>query len=547
MLYRDRRFIHVIVIASLALPAAGLFGMASPKKAGPRPNILYIMTDQQPVSCVAAYGNKIIKTPNLDSLARSGCTFHSAYIAAFPCSPSRACQLSGRYAHNHGVVTNDVLFDEKVPTLGNICRAAGYDTAHFGKWHLGGHIYRDPKEKDPLARYGGKWHYQRVPNNKDFQFEKVVGGFGEDKPQHGFDTWVGGWVHYRNYLRQVGLDNLLKGRWRIGGHNNYPSGSEGTHIYSMIPEEHNMAPFLSGHAEKYIRDRAKTEKPWCVVLSYYGPHLPVSPPKPWDTMYSLDQVTLPANHNDKLEGKPKSQQQGERTYKLGTWNKNQYKDYVRRYWGYCSFIDQQIGKVFDALRETGQWDNTIVLFTADHGDMVAAHGMIFKLGHCGYEELFRVPTMIYIPSVTKPGSQTKALVSNIDFLPTLLEAINIPAPGGVEGKSLLPLIKGKTKKHRDMIFSVDANRSLICRDKRYKFVLNWNKRDLDELYDLLADPGELNNLAYKSEYASIKSRMLELILDWLRETKYPYVQTVEEAAARQPAAIGGKKGNQARG
>ncbi|MHC4676755.1 MAG: sulfatase-like hydrolase/transferase [Planctomycetota bacterium] len=292
---------YIIVTMLLLLPVSSLLGM-SPAKAPRRPNILYIMTDQQPVSCVGAYGNPIIKTPHLDKLAEVGCTFHSAYIAAFPCSPSRACQLSGRYAHHHGVTTNDVLFDEKIPSLGNICKAAGYDTAYFGKWHLGGHVYRFPRGTVSQNRHWA-WYYKRVADEKGFKFEQIPGGPGDDEPCHGFDTWAGGWKQYRQYLIDVGLGELLKKRRMVGGHNNLPSGREGEHIYSMIPEEHNVDVFLAGHAEKYIRTHADTKRPWCMVLSIFAPHLPVSPPKPWDTMYSVDQVTLPANLRDRHPGR----------------------------------------------------------------------------------------------------------------------------------------------------------------------------------------------------------------------------------------------------
>ncbi|MHC4795122.1 MAG: sulfatase-like hydrolase/transferase [Planctomycetota bacterium] len=530
---RGRRqvFIKSTGVVVLAIVAGFIINVPA-HAARQRPNILYIVTDQQPVSCVAAYGNKILKTPHLDQLAEAGCTFHSSYIAAFPCSPSRASQLSGRYAHNHGVVENDVLFDEKIPCLGDLCKAAGYDTGYFGKWHLGGYMYRCPQASRPKD-VSGKWFWQRVESEEGYKFKAVPGGLGEDGPQHGFETWVGGWKHFRDYLRTVGFDEIIEKRPRTGCHVIAPSGPDRKHVYSLIPEEHHVASFLARNAERFIRERATSEKPWCAVLSFYGPHHPVAPPKPWDEMYSLDQITLPENHYDTLEGKPASQRTEGNCYVLPRWDNNQFKDYIRRYWGYCSYIDKQIGRVLTALSDTNQWDNTITLFTSDHGDMIGAHGMIFKLGHCGYEELYRVPTIIYIPDVTKPGSRMDALASNIDFLPTLLEASGITIPVGIDGKSLLPLVKGKTTQHREMVFADSFNRSLICRDRRYKFVLNWNERGLDELYDLKADPGELKNLAYVAQYAELATKMRQQILDWLRETKHPYVEIVSRETAKQ--------------
>jgi len=497
-----------------------------------RPNILYIMTDQQPISCVATYGNTIIKTPHLDMLAQAGCTFYSSYIAAFPCSPSRASQLSGRYAHNHGVIENDVLFDTKVHCLGDLCKAAGYDTGYFGKWHLGGYMYRCPQARRPKD-VDGKWFWQRVESAEGYQFKSVPGGLGEDGPQHGFETWVGGWKHYRTYLQQVGLNGIFEKHPRTGCHIMAPSGPDRKHSYSLIPQEHHVASFLARNAERFIRARAMGNRPWCAVLSFYGPHHPVVPPKPWDEMYALDQVALPENHSDTLQGKPASQRTEGNCYVLPRWDKNQFKDYIRRYWGYCSYIDQQIGRILSALHDTDQWDNTIILFTSDHGDMVGAHGMIYKLGYCGYDELYRVPTILYIPGKTKPRSRTDALVSNIDFLPTLLEASGISIPLDIDGKSLLPLVKGETEQHREMVFADCYNHSLICREKRYKFVLNWNNREQDELYDLEADPGELTNLVYVSRYASVVASMKQRIINWLRETNHPYVTIISREASKE--------------
>jgi len=523
-----KKYLHFKWIIFLLLITIG--PLSKYLHASKRPNILYIMTDQQPVNCVAVYGNPVIQTPNLDKLAASGITFHSAYIAAFPCSPSRACQFSGRYAHHHGVVKNDVIFDKRIPSLGGICKASGYDTAFFGKWHLGGNMYRNPNAKDPLE-HRGAWYYKRIKNKSGFEFTKAPGGLSENFPQHGFETWVGGWKHYQEYLQKVGLNEQVKKHWNIGAHTIAPSGKEGNHIYSKIPQEHHMSAFLASQAEGYLREHASNKKPWCIVLSFYGPHQPVAPPQPWDTMYSLDQISLPDNHRDPLTNKPTSQQKNRVCYRLGKWTDDQFKDYLRRYWAYCSYIDQQVGRVLNALHETRQWHNTIILFTSDHGDMNASHGMIYKLGYCGYEELFLVPAILSIPGTSKPGSHTNAMVSNIDFLPTLLEAVGITLPKGIDGKSLIPLIKGETAHHRDMIFSDNVNQSLICRDRHYKFVLNWEDNELDELYNLEKDPGELKNLAYIPEYQQVKLKMMQHIFDWLDRTNHPYADQIKKKAA----------------
>ena len=327
-------------------------------------NLLWIMTDQQPVHMLSAYANPGPETPHLDRLAREGMRFDRMYIAAFPCSPSRSCMLTGRYAHNHGVTTNDVPLDKSVPALGDIMKAAGYHTGYIGKWHLSGSMYRNIPGAKPFE---GRWYYKRVEDATGYRYSKEEGDTGEDAPAHGFDHWVGGWKHYHDYLKAQGLGELVEGR--IGNHNDAPSGPEGTHIYSKIPEEHHMAAFFAKEAASFITDQQESEDPFSLVLSFFGPHLPVAPPKPWDERYSLDEVPLPENWQDPLKGKPDRQRSNRRCYKGKDWEERQFRDYVRRYWGYCSYIDAQIGRVFKALDESGQMDTTLVLFTSDHGDM----------------------------------------------------------------------------------------------------------------------------------------------------------------------------------
>lgn len=525
-----RDFLRTTGIAGVAL-GTGAVSLAQP--APRRLNILYVMTDQQPTSGAEGYGNPVIQTPALAELARRGCRFDRFYIAGFPCSPSRTCMMSGLYPHHHGVVQNDIIYDPQIPSFGDVCHAAGYDTGYFGKWHLGGNMYRG-REDNRARGFGGDWYFRRVESPDGFKFEAAAGGVGEDKPQHGFTTWEGGWEQYHQWLRDQGQGELLTKFPSLGNHNDAPSGPEGTHHWSQIPAEYHMEAFFAGQADRFIRSHAGTGNPWCAVLSFFGPHSPVAPPRPWDEKYTLEQAGLPPNHYDKLEGKPITQRASAQCYMLPRWNDGQFMDYRRRYFGYCSYIDHQIGRVFQALQETNQWDNTIVVFTSDHGDMVGAHGMILKLGCCGYEELYRVPTFVHIPGVTRAGSSTDALASNIDFMPTLLEATGLSVPSNLDGKSLLPLLRGETSRHRQAIFSDCSDSSLITRDERHKFVLNWKRRDLDELYDLQSDPGEMTNLAYDPAHKATADQMRKRVLDWTAETTHPFAAVIAAQAAKTP-------------
>ena len=502
--------------------------------ASKRYNIVLMMTDQQPRQSLGCYGNPHNPTPHLDELAASGVRFDNFYIAGFPCGPSRGSLFSGRYPHSHGVVQNDVLFRPEVPSLGNILSPQGYDMAYVGKWHLGGQAYRHVEGAEP---YEGAWYLERTPSEEGFKFVKVKDGGGEDEPQHGFEArWVGGWRHYRQYLREVGLGEAVDAYPNMGAHHIWPSGGDEGHCYSQVPEEHHVEAFLARQAIDFIQQRRPDDPPFGLVLSFYGPHLPVAPPRPWDEKFALDEITLPDNHWDHMENKAYEVRYAGPSYKLDEWSEQQFKDYVRRYWGFCAYIDEQVGRVLAALSQTGLDENTIVIFTTDHGDMVAAHGMVWKWDHCGYEELLHIPLIMRVPGLTCPGSAISALTSNIDILPTLLELAEVDQRPGIQGRSMLPLLSGEQNSFRQHVFCDSSDMNITTYDGRWKYVLNWNPRDIDELYDLGSDPGEMNNLANEPGFGQIVEEMQQRIFKWLDDTGHPYASVIRRAA-RQPVSV----------
>jgi arylsulfatase A-like enzyme len=505
-----RRAVFMGAIGILLWPAAVRAATAV------RPNILVIITDQQPTSTIGAYGNPQIKTPNIDRLAREGVRFEQFHIAAFPCCPSRACYWTGRWPQHHGVLTNEVALAADIPTLGSIARAAGYQAAFVGKWHLGGSMYV-VSDKD-------KWSMRRVADAEDYAFDrKGPWRGGEDKPQGGFlDKWVGGWTQYQEYLRRVGL----AGFGQIGCHNMAPSGPDDTHSYSRVGAEHHEAAFLAGEAERFIRHQRDRTKPFCLVLSIYGPHHPVAPPKPWDTLYDPQSVPLPENFHDDLSGKPLAQQNDPMCRQAGRWSDAQFRDYLARYWGYCSYIDQQVGRVLTALDDEKILDQTIVVYTTDHGDMVAAHGFVFKLCS-GYDELMRVPMIIRYPKAIRPG-KTDALAQSIDVLPTLLDLCGIPIPPGVDGRSLAGLLAGKAAAVRDEVVTVMMRTVMLAtRDWKLVYTSSREAGTSVELYDRHRRPLEVTNRAGRAADAAALREMEARLVRWLHESGYPYADVIE--------------------
>lgn len=488
-------------------------------------NVLFIMTDQQPVSTLGCYGNPLSPTPNLDRLAKTGMRFDNFHISAFPCSPSRASMLTGLYPQKHGVVTNNVPLEDEIPSLGFIMQKSGRNTAYFGKSHLKGHMYRDVPWRNP---YSGSWYWKRIPDDREYRFERKEGGYGEDQAQLGFETWAGGWKDYHWYLKTAGLGNLLDERPIPGNHNDLPSAGRDEHRYSRLPQEHHMASFFSQKAVQFIRSQSKHTKnqPFGMVLSFYGPHLPVAPPVPWNDMYAIDRCPLPLNHQDALEGKPPEQKNNDVCYMLPRWDEYQFRDYIRRYYGYCSYIDEQIGKVLDTLTECGLDESTIVIFTSDHGDMIAAHGFIYKMDNCCYRELENVPFIIRVPGFTEPGTVCKSLVESVDILPTLIDVMDLPEVKGVQGKSFRNVITSPDISIRDRVFIHWNGPTFITLDSRWKYALH-TRSEIDELYHIREDPGELQNLAMDTEFKGTLIEKRQEIYAWLRESGYPYADIIE--------------------
>jgi len=497
-----------------------------------RPNILFIMTDQEPTTTSGCYGNKVIRTPVRDSLAENGMRFDNNYVAAYPCTPSRATQITGLWVHDHGLVTNGIVLDQKHPTLGSLLSEAGYDTTWIGKSHMGGWFEPHSEETCP--------YHELEMTDMGYRWKKHPGGAGgEDYVLNGFQTWVSGWSDYRAYLQTTDLpDEIKQDRW-VGGHQVMQSGPDSEHVYSRLTAEHHMAHWMADEAVKAVDAAKDSENPFLMVLSFYAPHHPVAPPRPYDTMYDLDDIELPESFDapQALKNTPPGNSHNLTNTAGVNWTKDQCRDYLRRYYGYVSYLDDQMARVMNALKSSGQHDDTIVVFTSDHGDMMCEQGLIYKHTFNGYDALMNVPLIVQWPGHIKPGSVHEGLASHIDLLPTLLELAGRDIPEGLDGKSMADVLTGDADMARDRVFCDVNNNGLMMREGRWKFVLNAALSDgefvrkIDELYDLESDPHEITNLALEPEHQERVEAMRQRIFEWLDEVEYPYAHLIREAAA----------------
>jgi arylsulfatase len=318
------------------------------------------------------------------------------------------------------------------------------------------------------------------------------------------------------------------------------TGPDSEHAYSRLTAEHHMEGWLAGEAVDALGKLKDSDKPFCMVVSFYGPHHPCAPPKPYDDMYALEDIELPESFDAPQDKKndPPGNPWGLTNNVREKWTVEQCKDYIRRYLGGVTYIDDQMTRVLDALKANGLEDNTIIMFSCDHGEMMCEQGLIYKHVFNGYDTLMKVPLLVQWPGHIEAGKVHEGLTSHVDLMPTLLALAGADIPDQVDGKSMADVLTGDADVAREEIFCDVANHGYMTRKGQWKFVLNASVlkgefiRKLDELYDLESDPNEITNLADEPEHAERVAVMKERVLTWLAESGHPYADKIREAAER---------------
>jgi choline-sulfatase len=450
-----------------------------------KPNILFLLTDQHRYDAVSSNGAPVCQTPAMDEVANKGMRFTRAYTPIALCSPARGSIMTGLFPHNHGLLANmsdfNGVFSRQLPgktNFPNLLRQAGYQTGFTGKWHIS-------QEKDY-----GFWTFDRFHPNSEWKDHVQTPGV-EDY-----------FVHEVQRM-EWGDEAPFCGR-------------------SILSEEDQHDTWVADQAIDMIRSFSQKDKPFFVSSCFFGPHFPFSVPEPYDTMYDPDSVERWGNFDDMFINKPTVQQK-----EMMRWNASHltwpdWQKVIAHYWGYVSFIDAQIKRILDELKSQGLDENTIVIYTSDHGDMLGSH-RIFNKGMNMYEETHHIPLMISWPSVTSPGTVCSDFVSLVDLMPTILEAGEATIPEKLDGRSLMPLLQGNTPEDwRDEIFcEFHGYEPALCtirmvRTEKWKYV--YNPTSEDELYDMESDPHELHNLAHMQGFKHVLRRMKNIMAKWLKET-----------------------------
>ncbi len=509
-----RLFMQQSALTTGALAAAGnVRADQSPQKP---PNILFIMTDQQRYDGVAANGNRLIKTPHLDRLAKQSANFSHAFVQAPVCVPARASFFTGRYAHAHRNRVNYTPIDRRTVLLPARLRKAGYQTALIGKLHL---FYYHPPSNENAQKTG---------------FDHVELHDGTRRT----DRWsdYAAWREKHDPLRRVYYRSLAKDDPQLSR-----GLKPGTNPFRCaIDDEFTDTTWTGERTCAALRELAKHDRPFFLYSSFWKPHSPFEVPVPFDSLYNDVDFPLP-----KAESLAEIQQLPLPLQKLILRGKKPPYDMDRKrlQWIYRSYyasithIDREVGRILKTLEETGCAENTIVVFTSDHGDQLLEHGLMGK--NVFFESSIRVPLMLKLPGKIRPSDQHN-LVETIDVMPTLLELCGLPIPGDCHGRSLTSLIANQLGKYspRDAIFSENIIPEVITsgsldfefvpgqgikgirhpdakmvRTERWKY--NYYPEGFAELYDLKNDPHEQQNLADDPQYAKTAVELKGRILDWL--------------------------------
>lgn len=470
-----------------------------------RPNILFIMTDQQRWDCLGANGNKIIKTPNLDRLARQSANFTHAFVQSPVCVPSRISFFTGRYPHSHKNRVNYTPLAKSEVLMQARLKQAGYTTASIGKLHLFPPTVEEAKSSgfdvvelhdavpylDQFSDYV-KWRNQHDPN--------------KNRP-------------YRAYIKQA-----------KAGENPFRS---------IIEESYTDTAWVGQRTRHHLKQLAEAGRPFFLYSSFWKPHSPYEIPAPYDQLYNDVEIPLPKLTTlEDIQRLPLPLQKlilrGKKP--MHDMDREKLQWIYRSYYAAISQIDKEIGLILKTLEESGQADNTIIAFSSDHGDQLLKHGMMGK--NAFFEESVRVPFIIGYPGHVRSG-QYSELVETIDLLPTLFELAGVAEPKGNQGLSLAPLIAdvGRDYVPREAVYSENIIPEVITRGLDYYFEkgkgikgirypdakmvrtqgwkYNYYPDGYAELYDLEKDPDEYNNLAGQAEYAETERKMKDRLLHWM--------------------------------
>jgi arylsulfatase A-like enzyme len=513
-------------------------------------NVLWIMADQLRWDYLSCYGHPTLQTPHIDGLAARGVRFNRAYVQSPICGASRMSYYTGRYCRSHGATWNGIPLRVGEPTLGDHLRPLGVRPAIVGKTHM----IPDREGMEWLAIDPHSWIGVTIAECGFEPYERDDGlhPYGPFDPDPRYDT----------YLRERGFDG--RNPWEDWA--NSGEGDDGellsgwllrySNLAARVPNEHAETPYITSRAMDFIQEAG--DKPWLCHLSYIKPHWPYIVSPPYHDMYDEADIVPVVRSDAERETDHPVFRAYQNTRICRAFSREGVRERViPAYMGLVKQIDDQMGRLFAWLDERGLFENTMIVFSSDHGDYLGDHWM-------GEKDLFhdasvRVPLIIYDPreqAGATRGTVSDDLVEGIDLAPTFLDFFGgKPKPHILEGRSLTPLLHrtGTTAWRQYAISEYDygtryarvaigipeenARLIMIC-DKRWKY---WHAEGFRPmLFDLQNDPQELNDLGADPDYEGVRNRMHEAIFEWARRhhnriTRSP--EQIEKMSNREPPGI----------
>jgi arylsulfatase A-like enzyme len=463
---------------------------------GRRPNVLFVISDDLSAR-ISPAGYEGVLTPVLDRLATESTTFRRAYCQYPVCGPTRASFLTGLYPESTGVLDNRITLEETrpgTPTMPRIFRDAGYWTASVGK------VFH--KRTDNPG--GNTWDLAEAFENDEMAIERVAREKFER--EHGPVTSPGNRPKWREHLLTVAPQTRNQGVKGLG------PGYGPTGLRDEQHDDGKNARRVAG----WLADRAHGEKPFFIAVGLHKPHIPFLAPDRYFDLYPRDSLKLvnpPKNDWSDIPAIAATKQYTDYGFPaLGEENDARRREFTQAYYACISFIDAQLGVILDAVRASGQWDNTIIVFVGDHGYNLGEHFMWGKV--LLFEESARVPLIVRVPGVTR-GAQARGLVEMLDLFPTLAELCSVKPPAHLQGRSLAPQLRDASAAGKEWAYTVVKRGETLgtaIRFDRWRYT-EWGQPDLNELYDLEGDPREWTNLAKAPEFAAIAQRGRKLLAE----------------------------------
>ena len=453
-----------------------------------KPNILWICTDQQRADTIHALGNPHIRTPHIDAMVANGTAFTQAYCQSPVCTPSRASFLTGRYPRTTRCRQNGQAMPPQERLISRLLADAGYTCGLAGKLHLATCANGVVEKRIDDGYKVFHWSHHPQP----------------DWPENAYTQW----------LTEQGTS------WE-----ELYDGPATPYIKHGIPAELSQTTWCANMAIEFLREQQSN--PWFFSYNCFAPHHPFDPPGDYLARYNPDDLPLPKTDPREPDSKTSYQQLDAQYahndpggYHVAAMSDHDKREVTAAYYAMVELIDENVGRIIAALEETGQLENTIVIFMSDHGEMLGDHGIYLKGPHF-YEAAVHVPLIIQWPDQFQANQRADGLMELTDIAPTLLDAAGIKIPTAMQGKTLLPILQGTADPHahRDYVFSEYYNAwshrhsyGTMYRTETHKMIV-YHGTDQGELYDLQADPNEFENLWHSLDHAVLKTDLLKATFD----------------------------------